>query len=383
MHPDDHDSQPSGEGQESPHPPRVVVATTDPVIASGRAVDEGRDLEPDQTLVAETSRDTRAVPGYVSRASPFVESKGEHQDHPDDRKDGSARKERPAWMGLVMTAVVALVCGVAGAWAFSHFDSSKDKDQSEQAKGGDDSKGQANKQASGDPEGESPKAMANPDAQAMKDQIQQLYSRFATIQQRVDAMATPRDTNPPELAALRIRVDELSSKADEVASFPGRARSIEDRLDRLQAEVKGLRDQLSAEKAKSTARAPSMSSPDPKVELVAATPPSIDPGSADDAMMAEATALFKKGLYTRADEVFRKLQASRPKDARVWYFSALAHGFATGQWDGETRRFVVQGADRERAGLPPAPRIDSAFAELSPAQGKDWLASYRSQLVKR
>jgi outer membrane murein-binding lipoprotein Lpp len=417
MHPDDPAPDSSGEGQQSAPPPRAV-ATTDPGIATRRAGDEGGDLEPDETLVAETSQVRSAVPGYVSQASPFVEprradpggrqgDKGEKKKDgkADDHKNGSAPEHRPAWMGLALTAVLAMACGLGGAWAFTHFGSSKDKDQ-DQAKGGDQSKGgsggsskkggsstgqdqgQGGNQAAGDPHSESPKSMAGDDVDKSKEQIQQLYTRFATLQQRVDAMATPRDANPPDLVAIRVRLGELSRKVDEVASIPERARRIEDQLDRLREEVKALRDQLSAAGARGVPVGASNGEADLKVEPITPPPPPppssprADTNSADEAM-AEGIALFKKGQYSRADEIFRKLQTTKPKDARVWYFSALAHGFATGQWDGETRLYVVQGTDREREGMPPAPQIDSAFAELSPAQGKDWLASYRSQLVKR
>ena len=108
----------------------------------------------------------------------------------------------------------------------------------------------------------------------------------------------------------------------------------------------------------------------------------MNPGPSSDAL-AEGMSLFKKGAYSQAQAVFHGLRQTRPQDARVWYFSALANGLSTGRWEGEARSFVVQGADRERAGLPATSVIDSAFADLSPAAGKEWLAAYRKQLLKR
>jgi hypothetical protein len=392
MHPDDHAHDSPAEGQEPAPPPPVVMTTTDPVIASGGR-GEGQRLRPDQTIAADTAQ---GVP-IVEPKRPEPGKKG--QDHPDDRKKVAAHlQQRPAWAGLAMTAVVASACGLGGAWAFTHFGSSKDKDQSQggdQASGGDSSKkggsstgqGQpAGKQAAGDPDAASPNSMANEDPQLSKDQIQQLYARFAVLQQRVDAMSTPVDTNPSDLASIHVKLGELSDKVEGVASLPERIRRMEDRLDGVQGEMKGLRDQLTTKAGRVVAPSRPVAAPDRKVELIAAPAPAPSPptdaGSPDETL-ASGIDLFKKGLYTKADEVFGKLRASKSKDARAWYFSALAHGFATGQWEGETRTFVVQGADREREGSPPASQIDSAVAGLSPAQGKDWLASYRAQLAKR
>ena len=66
-------------------------------------------------------------------------------------------------------------------------------------------------------------------------------------------------------------------------------------------------------------------------------------------------------------------------DARVDYYAALAHGFATGQRRGEVERLVARGIEHEAAGEPERSKIDEAFADLSAAQGKDWLAAYRKR----
>ena len=225
------------------------------------------------------------------------------------------------------------------------------------------------------------------DGGPLKVQLEYLIARFEVLRQRVGSLAMPRDTNPPDLAGLRVKVDELSKTSGDVKNLSDRFRQAEDRMDRLQGDLKGLRDQIVAKGKRESlaARLAATAAASPKVDPPASpapTPPSTDLAPTDSAM-AQGIALFKKGQYQQAEAIFRNLRTTRQQDARSWYYSALTNGFATGQWDGETRYFVIQGADRERAGLPPAAEIDSAFADLSPASGKDWLASYRAQPVKR
>ncbi len=98
--------------------------------------------------------------------------------------------------------------------------------------------------------------------------------------------------------------------------------------------------------------------------------------------MTGAVSFFKKGKYIQAEEIFKDLRVSKSGDARVWYFSALAHGLVTNTWDGETLQFVMNGAERESKGSPSTKEIDETFAFLTPQQGKDWLNAYRARLVK-
>lgn len=456
MKSDDHDNQ--GQGSETTSSDHEeggsredhadVVSTTDPAVASGRGQEAGRNLRPDETIVTETSRVTRAVPSYVPDANAFVEpereggrksenSEGKREDgakgkaegqgqnkaqahdeaddstkHGDqDRRDAGespSHSVRSGWMSYVMTALVALVFGVGGAWAFSYFDKGKDKDQAQQGgksqakKGGDSSstkndssQGHAKGQSSGggssnDSGSEIPGFTSAEDADTLKKQIGHLSSRFDTLQQRVEALSVPRNVVAPDISTLQIKMGELSKSVDEISSLPSRSRQMESRIEHLQEEIKGLRDQLSAAKDRGTLAAdtPSITAVDRRVDSIVPPPapttsvlPS-DPNSPDEAMSV-GIALFKKGQYPQADDIFGKLQLTRPQDARVWYYSALAHGFTTGKWDGDTKHLVEQGADRERAGMPSTSQIDAAFAGLSTIQGKDWLSAYRAQLVKR
>ena len=97
----------------------------------------------------------------------------------------------------------------------------------------------------------------------------------------------------------------------------------------------------------------------------------------------QAADLYKAKKYAEAREAFGKLQATYPNDARVWYYSALANGFASGQWLGETERLVNLGLDKEKVGQPESSKVDALFTGLTPATGKDWLAGYRQRIGAR
>ncbi len=87
--------------------------------------------------------------------------------------------------------------------------------------------------------------------------------------------------------------------------------------------------------------------------------------------------LFHEKSYDQASEVCAGLIKTQPDDARVWYYAVLSRGLATRDWKGETEWLVTQGVAREKAGKPDKPRIDAAFADLTPETGHDWLAFYR------
>ena len=414
-----------------------VVSTSDPKVVRGRVLDPGQPVRFDETMVAETSQVTRNRQG--SGGEPFVamgpraypeqvggQSSGrpgartQPHDAPNESRDHDPHHApaspipatRPGWLNLVLTGVVALICGVAGAGAFSYFDASKSKSptqdskESGQAKKGSDKSADAEKGgksaghakgqitgggSSSDSGSEIPGFSSAEDADTLKKQIQNLSSRFDNLQQRLESMVMPHESPPPDLTTMQIKMGDLARSVDDVARLPSQFRRLDTRMERFQEEINGLRDQISSlkERPGGTGDRPTIESVDRRVKALADVnppPPGSLPASglgSPDTAMAEGIALFKTGKYPQADDIFRKLQLTRPADACVWYYSALAHGFATGGWDGDTRRFVEQGAERERAGLPSTSQIDTTFAGLSQIQGKDWLSAFRAQLVKR
>lgn len=407
MFPDDQGQhQPSDQPDESTSPASrpEVVATTDPGVSAARSADQPRPARPEETTVAETTpgRDSSRTAPPSAEGDPKGQDHGARDAPKRDHHPGPGRPAEPprsGWMRYAITGAVALACGVGGAWGYSRFASDQDKksssgDASKQAKkGGDEGsskRGPGDAQAKG---GEDAPAGGGPteakDAPPgslgnLSDQVKNLSGRFETLRQRIEMISMPKDTNPPDLAALRIRMDEFARNVDDLKALMARSREMDERLTRLQDQMKGMAGRpggsVDPPAADPGRLAPATS--DLKAEAPVDPPPPVKPGATDEALEA-GIALFKKEKYPQAMAAFRSLQQSKSQDARVWYYSALANGFATGQWDGETRSFVMQGAERERAGLPAASVIDAAFSDLLPGSGKNWLDSYRSQLVKR
>jgi Tetratricopeptide repeat len=97
-------------------------------------------------------------------------------------------------------------------------------------------------------------------------------------------------------------------------------------------------------------------------------------GPSDDPTLDLGIGLLERGQYASARELFLRLQVARPDDARVWYFSAIAEGLTSGDWDGEAQRLAKKGLECERAGHPSTARIDAALATRTPIKGEDWIA---------
>jgi hypothetical protein len=95
------------------------------------------------------------------------------------------------------------------------------------------------------------------------------------------------------------------------------------------------------------------------------------------ALLTPAIEQFDKKQYQQAYDSFMNVARSKPEDARVWYYAALARGFSTGEWKGETEQLVERGVEREKADTPPKAEIDEAFRGLTHETGKEWLGFYR------
>ncbi len=101
---------------------------------------------------------------------------------------------------------------------------------------------------------------------------------------------------------------------------------------------------------------------------------------ADKKTLAKAVDLFRHGRYQASLEAFDTLEIDNPDDARVWYYAALSYGLSTGDWNEGAARLVEKGIAREEAGTPQTSRIDVEFRDLTSANGKDWLATYRKRV---
>jgi hypothetical protein len=205
------------------------------------------------------------------------------------------------------------------------------------------------------------------------------------------------DKIKPEVAKLEGQVKDLARTVEErpnPSSFAPQIKGLEDRADDLGKSLGSVSDRLDVlgKKVDALGRGDSLES-SPKFEAiekriaeVAGTLDSLkaqvatmtNPVALAADEMGQATSLFKQGKWSESKALFAKLQAATPDDARVWYFSALANGLASRDWKGESERLVAAGMAREKAGKPDKAKIDAAFADLTIATGKDWLAYYRN-----
>ena len=365
---------------------------------------------------------------------------GDDRDRQKKKKSQRQAAPRPAWQSLLFTGIVALVCGTAGAWAYTTFfgdskgkqdQKSGDDDKSGGKKGGkksSDEKSEGNSKSDrGSGEGgasasEIPGFNSATDAQTLKKELEHLAHRIDLLGARIDQTKQPAQETPPILHTLRMQMTDLQRGLDQVANLPSKLRQLEQRFSGLKEDFKTLKDQVSGEdlptgaapadggfaappglrnqlRRAGDAPAPTEGgvaaplglsdelrrghAPAPAVGGFAGPGGYSDADPADNATLKLAIGLFHEGHFSQSYEVLRRLQRERPNDARVWYFSALANGLASGKWDDKTKRLVEQGIERERAGTPGRAEIDEALAGLTPATGREWLAGQRRQAKLR
>jgi tetratricopeptide (TPR) repeat protein len=180
--------------------------------------------------------------------------------------------------------------------------------------------------------------------------------------ERIDAL--PQPPAPPDLAPLQERLEALSKQIEAIPELSTKLTELSDRVDALARELEATRTELAE-----------LKKPRPQPEPASEPMP-----EENDPLLENSATLFRQGQYAQALTILRKLQEKTPDDARVWYYSALAHGLANRQWSaGETIAWISRGIEREKAGTPDRATIDAAFADLTVPTGKDWLASYRQR----
>jgi hypothetical protein len=321
-------------------------------------------------------------------------------DHDGERRRRKKKKHEHAasplsWKSLAITAVLALVFGVGGAWGYSAFfgpssenqDKSSGKGDKSEKRGGD--KGgksdgkksgksgseESDKSAGGASASEIPGFTSAKDSETLKKELEHLAHRLDLLGSRIDQMTEPEHETPPVLHTLQMKMNELEREVDQVANLPSKMRHLDQRVVKLKEDFKELKQRISGEEMPTGGdlAPPSVGSYDAEAALGTADP-------ANEATFRLAIGLFREGHYSQAYEVLRRLQRERPSDARVWYYSALANGLATGQWDGKTKQLAEQGIACERAGKPSRAAIDKALSDLSPASGTKWLADQRRQV---
>lgn len=191
----------------------------------------------------------------------------------------------------------------------------------------------------------------------LKAEVASLAKRLDEVQAK---LAAGKDESTDDLKPLQAKVDELAKVPDLVKPLPEKIESLGGRVEEIGKSLDDLKAQVAA------------------LDKGAAPAPK-DVDAADQAM-GDAVALFKARKYKEASAAFGKLAQAKADDARVLYYAALSNGFATGNWTaGETVSLVKKGIEWEKAGSPESSKIDEVFADLTKANGKDWLEGYRKQ----
>jgi hypothetical protein len=331
-----------------------------------------------------------------------------------DQRHKKKKKHRPHrqpasavnWQSLALSGILALVCGVGGAWGYSAiFGSSKsDKDKSSEkgdkgdkgGKSGGKSGGKQGKSGSGKESGSSeggasaseiPGFNSAKDADTFKRELEHLAHRVDLLGGRIDRMTQPENQTPPVLHTLQMKMNDLEREVDQVANVPSQMRQLQQKIAGLKEELKTLKERVKGEDLPTGSEfAPEPSgSTDPALLTPKAQKDlsSIIADPADDATLKLAMGLFRERHYSQACEVLLRLRRERPSDARVWYYSALANGLATGDWGNKTKRLVERGIACEQAGQPSREQIDMSLSNLASDLGKEWLAEQRRQISVR
>jgi TolA-binding protein len=283
--------------------------------------------------------------------------------------------------------LLALLFGGAGAWAYERFLS---RPAAESPPAASESQGR---------DSGIRKDLAGVDdrIKELSDRCNNLADRYKQLQSRVESM--PKSAPTPDLAPIEQKVsqvDRLSQQVDAIAKtvdpLPQKLEQYERRLTEFDAKLEDLRKEETAARGRTPRGrdrqvpsavgdrpSPSTGGDRPSAIEGAESKPSAsdEKGQSVDSALGPGVSQFREKRYGEAYAAFRGLLQSRPDDARVWYYAALSYGLATGDWGRITETMAQEGVARERAGKPPKPEIDSAFAGLTKETGKDWLDFYR------
>jgi TolA-binding protein len=267
---------------------------------------------------------------------------------------------------MLTSAVIALVCGGAGAWGYLNYLQPKLKTQQDSSRPSDltDS--------------------ASTSMPSVSSKVDELSSKLDHLQSQVDHL--PKAVTATDLEPLNQRLTALESIPGKLETLDSRVGALPAKLDQesrkittMMADIDGVRKQVASLQTDLGTKLNSEKSAVKSDKLVAETshqpPREIEPPKSDS--LQQGIEFFRQKQYQAASEAFDSLTRSKPEDARVWYFAALARGLATRDWKGQAVKLVTEGVEREKAGTPEKSQIDAAFEDLTAETGKDWLAYYR------
>jgi tetratricopeptide (TPR) repeat protein len=267
---------------------------------------------------------------------------------------------------VLTSAVLALLFGGAGAWAYERFLAQPKVDRPVEAS------------ASKSEDAETTKALARLD-----DRINSLSDQHKQLESRIDSI--PKPAPAPDLAPLEEKVARVDGLSKQFEAIPNQFEAISKVLDPLpqkiaqdERQIKELEAKLEELRKESrTAGARPEASGRSTVQPTGSPAPLSEVGGLVDSALESGESLFREKRYQEAYKAFQNLLQSHSDDARIWYYAALSNGFSTGEWRGQTEQMVQQGIALEKAGKPQKSEIDSAFAGLTKETGKEWLAFYR------
>lgn len=407
----DQGGNPRHDGSESQPVEPIRVATTDPAVEASGASAQERSRDAQTSLRIETipgggkkdaqPRDRRATKSDPRRKGTSHQPDGsghERDAFSEKQADEKSEPEPPRKLSLVKTAAIAagaaLLTGALAAFGYSHFFGAKtggssqetsrsknhDQSQARTQSGSGSGRNQRNGTVS-EAEGtvsSIPGFTSADDSGTLKQQIMDLERRIDHWDDRLNHTMRPNDETPPVLHTLQMKVGELAKQVEDVAALPAKFRDLDAQFEMLSQDLQTVRARVDAMSDESIDAANSAAARSPR--LAAARAPA-ETDHKQSPTMKLGIDLLERGQYGQAREVFLRLQASQPEDARVWYFSALAVALATGNREGEAKKLVDKGIERERSGTPSSAEVDATLATRVPIEGIPWVNSLRHRAL--
>ena len=217
------------------------------------------------------------------------------------------------------------------------------------------------------------------DVSKLGSQVAALASSLDRLERKVDNLSKP--VPPIDLNPIQVKLDELIRSMAKLAPLPERTQRMDEGVQHLEVgmnksvgELLSLKDLMKQLLTGLASFRAEFKQAIADLSKLIQTQPALSGMSAIEL----GAKLFINSKHREAAEVFGLLEANKPKDARVYYFAALANGVVTNDWAGDTLRFVTTGIELEKSGQPERTEIDAALVEI-PLQFKNWLDAYRQR----
>ncbi len=202
-----------------------------------------------------------------------------------------------------------------------------------------------------------PAFVTQDDLKALTKQLDELKTGLGELKSQVDNL--PKPAPAPDLKPIETKLDELAKLPEQLTALSGRLDGTEKTLDDLKGKVEKLQTE-------------------PKPAPAAATPSETEKPKLAGEDLTRAANLIKQRQFPQAAADLGKLREQFPQDARVWYLSALASGFKSGDWKGEAIDFANRAVELEKAGSPDHAAIGAALTGLD-ADATRWIAYFRQK----